>query len=177
MPGGCRVISPRALLMAIAACASVGCLGGEVRGIGCDDDGACPSDYFCDIPRGECRAQTDAFGAPALVVRALRDPGGDEVRTPYLPPGATSTIALLTENAGLGTAEQVEVDFAYLSCFAFDVDEASEPERLDPGVRVAIEVAVTPAPDCEGLSIIDWFMSYSGRETRGAFDVNVRDPG
>lgn len=164
-------------LLAACAVALPGCLVGEVRGIRCQEDNACPDRYFCDVPRTECREGTDVFGAPALIVTKLLDPAGDEVRIPVLPPAATSSIALLPENVGLAPAEDVTVAFAELACFAFDLDEATEPERIEPGARGSIEVAVTPAPGCDGLTIVDWFMRFSGRETRGTFDVKVNDSG
>lgn len=161
-------------LIALVA-ASSACLFGEVRGIPCDDDGACPESYFCDVPRAECRELIkDVTGPPAIVIEAVRDPDGAEVRTPFIKPDVTSALTLLPKNVGFTAAEDIGVTFSDLECFAFDVDERTLPQTIEPGAQAEIIVAVTPASGCEGLTIIDWFITFSGRETRGVFDINVK---
>ena len=157
-----------------AALVTSGCLIGEVSGIPCERDGACPSDYFCDLPRSECREITDTFGPPVLTVKRIADPSGTVVTTPFLPPELTSTIALLPENIGLAPAENVALTFAELACFEFNIDETTLPAVVAADETGSITVDVTPAAGCEGLTIIDWFLTYSGRETRGTFDINVK---
>ena len=98
----------------------------------------------------------------------------DEVRTPFIKPDVTSTITLLPANVGLTPAENIGLTFGVLECFDFDVDESTLPVAIAPGERAEIAVAFTPGPGCEGLTIIDWFITFSGRETRGVFDVNVK---
>lgn len=169
------MITSRVVLVA-ALVASSGCLVGEVTGIPCERDDTCPSDYFCDLPRSECRELTDTFGPPLLQVKLVNDPAGNPVTTPFIPPDATSTIALLPENVGLSAAEDVALSFAELNCISFNVDEATLPAVVEAGATATLAVAVTPAPDCDGLTIIDWFLTYSGRETRGIFDINVKEP-
>lgn len=151
-----------------------GCLFGEVRGIPCEVDDVCPETYFCDVPRAECREVTDVFGPPDITIPTVLDRSGEEVRTPFMPPGEGSIITLLPVNSGLSTAEDLRASFGVLECFTFDVDEATLPAAIEPGERGAIEVVMTPALGCEGLTIIDWFITFSGRETRGVFDVNVK---
>lgn len=158
-----------------AAVATSGCLIGEVTDIPCQGDGACPSDYFCDVPRSECREITDTFGAPLLTVKLIADPSGTPVTTPFVPPELTSTIALLPENIGLAPAENVALTFAELACIGFNIDEATLPELVAAGKTGSITVDVTPGAGCEGLTIVDWFLTYSGRETRGTFDMNVKE--
>jgi hypothetical protein len=172
-----RAASGRVIGCAIGCAALVvlsGCLFGEVRGIPCDEDAACPEDYFCDVPRDECREITGAFGPAVITVPLLKDPEGDEVRTPFIKPDVTSELVLLPTNAGLSTAEDVGLTFGELACFTFDIDSSTLPEAIEPGARAEIVVDVTPGPSCEGLTIVDWFMTFSGRETRGVFDINVK---
>ncbi len=164
-----RALTTTALLLA-----STGCLFGEVRGIRCGDDDACPETYFCDVPRAECREVTDVMGPADIKIEAVLDPDGAEVRTPFIKPDVTSTLTLLPQNIGLTPAENIGLTFGVLECFNFDVDEATLPDAIAPGERAEIAVAFTPGPGCEGLTIIDWFITFSGRETRGVFDVNVK---
>jgi hypothetical protein len=166
-------IGRAALLLAVLS--SSACLFGEVRGIPCDGDDACPETYFCDLPRAECRERSDVLGPPDIKIEALLDPDGDEVRTPFLPPETTSSITLLPKNVGLAPAESIGLTFGVLACFTFDVDETTLPDAIAPNERAEIVVAITPGEGCEGLTIIDWFLTFSGRETRGVFDVNVKE--
>jgi hypothetical protein len=161
--------------LALAACvAGAGCLLLEVEGVPCGDDEECPSGYFCDIPREGCRAESDAQGPPELVIELVRDGKGAEVRAPQVAPDETTRLGFLVENRGRGPAESMRLTLAELSCFAFLVEGASVPATLAAGARAAIDVDVTPAPGCNGLHILDWFLTWSGRETRGSVDVNVR---
>lgn len=169
------MIRALAFLCVLAGGASSGCLVGEVRDIPCDDDAACPETYFCDVPRAECREVTDVMGPPDIKIEALIDPEGDEVRTPFLTPEIANTVVLLPTNVGLTPAEDIAISFGVLACFTFDVDEATIPEAIAPAERAEIAVVMTPGAGCEGLTIIDWFITFSGRETRGVFDVNVKD--
>lgn len=161
------------LLATMSALLSGACLVGEVRGVPCDADAACPENYFCDLPRTECREITDSFGPPRIEITAIRD-DGEEVRTPFIPPEATTTLVLLPNNSGLSTAEDLGVSFGELECITFSVDLEGMSHSIEPGARGEIPVAFTPGQGCEGLTIIDWFITFSGRETRGVFDVNVK---
>ena len=163
-----------AALAVVVGCA--GCLMGEVAGIPCDADDACPSDYFCNLPRSECRELTDAIGPPLLKVLLIADPSGSPVVSPAIPSEVTSSIALLPENVGGVSAERVSLSFAELNCITFDIDESTLPAVIAVEASGSIRVALTPGAGCEGLAIIDWFLVYSGRETRGTFDLNVRRP-
>jgi hypothetical protein len=163
------------LLVALALVASsTACLFGEVRDIPCDDDDACPETYFCDLPRNECREVTDAMGPPDIKIELIRDANGDEVRTPFIQPGVPTDLTLLPLNSGKSPAEDVRVSFGVLECFTFDVDESTLPAAIAPGERGEVVVTFMAPPGCEGLTIIDWFITFSGRETRGVFDVNVK---
>jgi hypothetical protein len=169
------VIARVLALVSVLVSTSTGCLFGEVRGIPCDSDDACPETYFCDVPRAECRERTDVLGPPDIKIQALLNPRGDEVRTPFLPPETTSNVTLLPQNVGLTPAENIGLTFGDLACFDFDVDETTLPKAIAPGERAEVVVAITPGEGCEGLTIIDWFLTFSGRETRGVFDVNVKE--
>ena len=165
----------RLALFVLAAVTTSGCLVGEVRGIPCAIDEACPENYFCDVPRDECREVTDAMGPPDIKIESVLDPDGNEVRTPFLKPETANTIVLLPKNVGLTPAEDIGITFGELACFTFDVDEETIPEVIAPEQRVELAVTMTPGAGCEGLTIIDWFITFSGRETRGVFDVNVKN--
>lgn len=154
------------------ACLSA-CLFGEVEGIPCETDDECPSSYFCDIPSRECRANTDQSSAPDLVIQKVRDPSGRDVRSPFIPVATASRLGFWVENRGLAPAENVVLTFAPLACFRILVDEATVPASLEGAASKAVSVEMLPAVGCEGLHILDWFLTWSGRETRGTIDVNV----
>jgi hypothetical protein len=162
----------------VGACALLlgasGCLIGEVRGIPCAADDACFAGSFCDVPRQECREITNAFSPPVLRVKLITDPSGEQVTTPLVPPETTSTLVLFAENVGLAPAEDIDLSFAFLDCIAFDLDEDAPPRVIEAAATAGIEVDVTPAAGCDGVHIIDWFFTYSGRETRGIFDLRVK---
>ena len=58
----------------------------------------------------------------------------------------------------------------------FSVELDALPEVIEPEETGRIPVEVTTQPGCAGLIIVDWFLRYSGRSTRGTFDLNIRDP-
>lgn len=167
-------MSARFLPVCALLVVSSACLIGEVSGIPCAADATCPVDYFCDLPRHECRELTETFGPPVLRVKLITDPTGEQVTTPLVPPDTTSTIVLNTENIGRAPAENPGLSFASLACVAFYLGEDTLPLAIEAGATGSVPVDVTPGPGCDGLHIIDWFFTYSGRETRGIFDLNVK---
>ena len=161
----------------VVVLAASGCLVGEVQGIRCGADAECPTTYFCDLPRSECRAVTDAEGIPSLDIPKVRDPTGALVLLPHVPAGATSPLGLQIVNHGAGPAEGVSLSFAKLECTAFTIHSDSLPDILDAGQSAIVAVDVTTgAGDCAAVKIIDWFLDYSGRESRGTFDLDIKDP-
>lgn len=163
---------------ALLALSSSACLFGEVGGIPCGADDECPSSYFCDLPRETCVAESDTAGVPSLVIHQVKDPKGDVVRSPFIPPEGTSRVGLLVKNEGVGPAEGLVLELAPLHCIAFDIEEESVPQVIEGSATAEIGVRMTPpGPECEGLKIVDWFLTFSGRETRGTIDVNITDGG
>ncbi|HEY4222451.1 MAG TPA: hypothetical protein VGO62_13945, partial [Myxococcota bacterium] len=131
-----------ALLLALIAAASSGCLVGEVSGIPCDGDSTCPSSYFCDLPRSECLEKSDTQGAPALDITKLLVDGAAQL-IPKIPNSATTPLGMVVENAGGGPAEGIQIDFAYLECVSFEVHEDTVPPTLDKKQSATITVDVT----------------------------------
>ncbi len=174
-PGAAPVrFSVAGMLVALWALGSAGCLLGDVTGVPCAKDGECPTTYFCDLPRAACRKQSDHDGPPALRVDKVRDSSGDLVLLPKVPDAATSPLGLHLVNDGDGPADLIGVSFTFLACVEFRVPPENVPDTI-PGkgdAEVGIEVT-TGGPDCGGVQIVDWFLTFSGREQRGAFDLDV----
>jgi hypothetical protein len=164
------------ILVVALLLSSSGCLFDEVRGIPCGSDHDCPTTYFCDLPHDECRLTTDELSAPDLTVPMVRDPAGAVVLLPKVPAEQTSRLGVQVQNRGAGPAEGVLLSFAPLQCVAFTFPD--EPPTVVGGgqtVEFPVDVAAEGGP-CSSVKIIDWFLDYSGRSSRGTFDLDITDP-
>src|SRR5439155_15616376 len=86
-------------------------------------------------------------------------------------------VALVIKNDGKGTASSIAVSFAALQCASLEVHDDTVPDTLVKGksANVTVDVTAETGP-CVSVKIIDWFLSYSGRESRGTFDLDIQNP-
>lgn len=156
----------RSLVWALLPVVS-GCLTGPVEGIPCADDAQCATGAFCDLPIEVCADGT----APDVQVVAVVD-DGVEVIDPFVPADLTTPLVMLVENRGGAVAEDLALRMGRLECMGLVVDETAVPSSLAAGATVAIPFAVTPRL-CSTPAIQDWFFSFSGRGSRGTFNIVI----
>jgi hypothetical protein len=156
-----------------AALAGAACLFDPIDGIPCGSDDDCPSAYFCDIPDGTCRAESGGLAPPALTVAGVQD--DDDVSTvPFIAHEGRTELALKLENTGGSTAEDIGLDFGIVACVGLAWRDADVPAAVPPGATRDVPIAFEPEPGCDTPVIQDWFLTFSGRATRGTFNVNIR---
>lgn len=161
-----------AFLLAPALFASSGCLVGELSGIPCGDDDNCPTNHFCDLEADVCVALTDGDTPPALAVTGVIDGNGDVTVGPFVPPKERTELKLVIENSGTRVANALNVELTRLVCMNLEFDTTRVPDHIDGGDSIEVAFAVTP-DGCSTPTIQDWFVRYSGRATRGTFNINI----
>jgi len=149
------------------------CLVGEVQGIPCRADDECATGHFCDLTVGTCQEETGEVSAPALDVVGVVDVNGDVVTSPFIERTGTFAMALVVENSGGLPAVDVEVDFSDLACLNLDIDEGTVPAGIAAGGSARIGFSASPDGTCGTPMITDWFLLFSGRGARGAFNINI----
>jgi hypothetical protein len=152
---------------------TTGCLVGEVPGIPCRADDECATGHFCDLTVGSCQAETGEVSAPALDVTGVVNVDGDVVTSPFIERTGTFAMALVVENTGGLPAVDVEVSFSELACLNLVIDEGSVPVGIAPGGSARISFSASPDGTCGTPMITDWFLLFSGRGARGAFNINI----
>jgi hypothetical protein len=160
----------------LAVSSSSACLFDEVQGIPCSEDDECPTSYFCDIPTSTCHGKSDVDGVPLLEIPKIKDSSG-LVLLPKVPAAATTPLELQLVNTGDGPADNIALSFATLACVSFQIHDATVPSTLAKGASALVAVdATTQGGSCASLKIVDWFLSYSGRQNRGTFDLDILTP-
>ncbi len=162
-----------AILLVVVGAAS--CLLGELQGIPCARDGDCPTGYFCELASAEptCHQQTNELSAPKLLVRNVIDPTGAVVADPFIERQGAQRLALIIENEGTMPATNVTAEFSELRCLNLILDD-SDVADIIAGGSAEIGFTVTPDGTCGTPMITDWFLFFSGRGTRGTFNINIR---
>ena len=146
------------------------CLVGELSGIPCGDDDDCPGAAFCDIPASTCRFLADGPGPPDLRVSGVRDLSGVSVTSVRVPGSVESTLDLEVVNEGACGAVDVVLELIPLACMHLAFDLKDVPTTIAPAATVEIPFTIMPE-DCNSPAIQDWFLFYSGRATRGTFNI------
>ncbi len=163
-------------VVAVFACTWVGgCLVGEVHGVPCTDDDECGTGHFCDLVDETCREARDDFFAPELQVTGVRDVNGDVVNDHFIDRTGDYAMTLIVENVGGSSAIDIEAEFSELKCLNLKLDPATLPSSVVAGGVVEIGFSASPDNTCGTPMITDWFLFYSGRGSRGTFNINIRN--
>jgi len=149
------------------------CLLGELTGIPCGRDDECATAHFCDLTIGSCVQETDLVTAPNLQVTGVRGPDGAVVRDPIVEATGLQGLAMVVENIGLLPALDVVAEFTELRCLSLEIDESTVPDTIVPGGGAEVKFFISPER-CGTPMIVDWFMFFSGRGSRGTFNLNIR---
>jgi hypothetical protein len=161
-------------VVVVLAASSSACLFDEVTGIPCGADDECPTTYFCDLPSSTCHAKTDVDGVPNLAIPKVKDGTGQLVLLPKVPASATTPLGLQIVNVGDGPADDIGISFAALACASFEIHDDTVPATLAKGASALVTIdATTQGGNCASVKIVDWFLSFSGREGRGTFDLDI----
>jgi len=156
-----------------AALSFGGCLVGELQGVPCGRDDECATGHFCDLTVDTCRQETDAVSAPRLQVTGVVDKDGVVVRDPFIDKEGTYQMALVVENQGLLSAIDVDAEFSELRCLNLAFDPATFPAAMAPDAVAQLAFSAAPDGTCGTPMITDWFLFYSGRGSRGTFNINI----
>lgn len=149
------------------------CLVGEVTGIPCGADDDCATAHFCDLTVGTCRAEADGVSAPRLQISGIVIDDAAPVVSPFIPKTGTSSLQLVLENRGGLPATEVRVELSELACMAFVVDESTLPAGVVSGGSARVALTATPDGTCGTPMIVDWFLFFSERGSRGTFNLNL----
>jgi hypothetical protein len=156
----------RSLVAALlAGAAAPACLVGPVEGIPCSVDDECATGAFCDVPRASCAPGT----APDVQVEGVVVDDAVVVDV-FVPPDETTALAMRVQNRGGAPAEDLALRFGELACMNLVIDDAAVPTELRAGEAVDVAFTVTPQL-CSTPAIQDWFFTFSGRGTRGTFNI------
>jgi hypothetical protein len=157
----------RGLTAVLTLASAGGCLVGFVDDVPCATDDACATGDHCDLTVGAC-APGDA--PDVRVVEIVDD--GVAVIDPFVPPDVPSTLAMRVTNPGGAPAEDIALRMGELACLGLVVDAATVPATLAPGAIVDVAFTVTPRL-CSTPAIQDWFFEFSGRGSRGTFNIVI----
>jgi hypothetical protein len=151
---------------------ATGCLWGSLQDIPCDEDLACEPEGFCDLPRGVCHELTQNGGAPDVQVVGVVHEGA-LVHDVFVTAEITTPLRLSVRNRGGVEARDISVRLGQVVCLSANVEEPTIPRRLAPLELAEVHLSVTPR-SCSAVVIEDWFASFSGRESRGTFNIVVQ---
>jgi hypothetical protein len=164
----------RVLAVLAVLTVSAGCLVGELSDVPCTRDDECATAHFCDLTVGTCAAETAERSAPNLQVVGVRDVAGAVVRDPFIERQGTQALGLVIENKGLLPAFDITLEFSELRCLNLVVDELTLVDTVVPGGSTEVAFTVSPEGNCGTPIITDWFLFFSGRGSRGTFNINIR---
>jgi hypothetical protein len=150
-----------------------GCLVGEVQGVPCSSDDQCATNHFCDLVDQSCREEREDFFAPNLQVTGVRDVDGDVVTDPFIDRNGDFAMKLVVENVGGSTAVDVDAEFSELRCLNLRVEPSTLPSSVVAGGTVEVGFSASPDGTCGTPMITDWFLFFSGRGSRGTFNINI----
>jgi len=167
---------PLARALALAPLlAGAGCLFGPLDGIPCTSDETCPTSAFCDLVARECR-DLGVTGPPDLQITGLGPPGGPYKVTGTLPRGP-GALEVEVKNVGRGTAHAPTFSTNGTACLRLHDDFAfAGIDELLPDEAATFELRVDPEPSCDSPIIVDWFLTFDGRGTRGTVNINLVTP-